>query len=228
MSLTIKGDITEYYADGVAIQPNFELEERDDGTIQGQVIFECDESKFNNLPQRGAYHPREPRCQMYNRVLTYLPLRKIRLTATYFGLVSKTTEPVISYTPNTNQEPVTAHPDFATFAGDVNAPLNGAAFDQDTGEFLGFFDQTVTDLFGVQYYLTPATLLSRTYWTSEVPKPGRRMKIVPSIKGFIKPADVKEFMILDFPYRQIGAFYQITELIMGSGPNGFSRTLYPQ
>jgi hypothetical protein len=38
---------------------------------------------------------------------------------------------------------------------------------------------------------------------------------------------VKEFLVIDYPYRQVGSFYQVTEQIMGSGPNGFSSILYP-
>jgi len=227
MAIKKKGDIQDYYSDGVAIQPNFSLTEKNDGTIEGQVIYICDKNRFNNLPQMGSAHPREARCELYNREITYLPLDRVQMVGSYFGLVSKKTNAILSYTPNTNQEPVTSHPNFTTFAGTADAPLNGATFDTDTGEFLGFYDQTITDLFGVQYYLTPSTLLSRSYWTSDVPSLSRRMRRVATVDGFRKPADVHEFLILDYPYRQIGNFYQVTELIMGSGPNGFSATLYP-
>jgi len=164
---------------------------------------------------------------MYNREITYMGLHRIQLTGSYFGLVSSKTDPILSYTPNTNQEPITSHPNFETFAGTKLAPLNGAQFDADTGEFLGFYDQSITDLFGVSFYLVPTTLLSLSYWTSDVPKLGRRMTRRASIPGFKKPADVKEFLVMDYPYRQVGNFYQVTELIMGSGPNGFSTILYP-
>jgi hypothetical protein len=227
MSLTKKGTITDYYSDGVVIQPGFSLTEKNDGTIEGQVVFECDETRFNNLPQMNAAHPRDTRCELYNREITYLPLRKIRMTGTYFGLVSSKTTPTISYTPNLNQDPVTSHPDFATFAGTEAAPMNGAKFDRESGEFLGFFDPSVKDLFGAEFYLVPATLLSLTYWTKTVPSLGRRMTRKTSIPGFRKPSDCKEFLVIDFPYRQIGNFYQVTEQIMGSGPNGFSTILYP-
>ena len=227
MALTKKGSVTDYYSDGVAIQPNFSLTEKNDGTIEGQVVFVCDITKFNNLPQMGSVHPREPRCELYNREITYQGLYKVQMTGSYFGLVSKKTDPILSYIPNTNQEPITSHPSFTTFAGTLAAPLNGAKFDADTGEFLGFYDQTITDLFGVQFYLVPATMLSLSYWTSDVPSLSRRMTRKSSIPGFKKPSDIKEFLVLDYPYRQVGNFYQVTEQIMGSGPNGFSTTLYP-
>lgn len=229
MSLTRKGTVTDYYSDGVVIQPNFSLTEKNDGTLEGQVVFECDETRLSSLPQLKAPHPRDNRCELYTREITYLPLRKLRMTGSYFGLVSAKTDPTISYTPNVNQDPITSHPDFATFAGTPASPntANGATFDSETGEFLGFFDPAITDLFGAEFYLVPATLLSLTYWTKTVPSLGRRMTRKTSIPGFRKPSDVKEFLVIDYPYRQVGSFYQVTEQIMGSGPNGFSTILYP-
>jgi len=230
MGVKIKGDVTEYYSDGVAIQPNYSLTEKNDGTIEGQVTFICDNNRILNLPQMNSAHPRDNRCELYNREITYLGLNQIQLTGSYFGLVSNKTDPILSYTPNTNQEPVTSHPDFTTFAGTIDDPKNGASWrrnDDGSVEFLGFYDPEITDLFSVEFYLSPATLLSLTYWQRNKPALGRRMQRKSSIAGFTKPADVKEFLVLDFPYRQVGNFYQVTELIMGSGPNGFSKILYP-
>ncbi len=225
-NVRIKGRVTDHYADGVAIQPNFKLTEKNDGTIQGQVVFECGDEYFNNLPQMGAAHPRESRCELYDREITYMPNKKVQLCGSYFGLVSSKTKPILSYTPNTDRERVETHPLFEEFAGTKTVPKNGAKFDAATGEFLGFYDQTIKDLFGVSYYLVPATLVSLTYWQSSVPTLSARMSIKTSIKGFRKPTDVKDFLLLDLPYKQIGSFYQVTEMYLGSGPNGFSTKLY--
>jgi hypothetical protein len=221
-----KGDAREFYADGVVIQPNFSLTEKNDGTIEGNVIFETDMANFANLPRMKSAHPRESRCEIYNREITYLPLLKVRLTASYFGLISNKTEPIISYTPNTDKEPIETHPLFEDFAGTKASPKNGAKFDDETGEFLGFYDQSIKDLFGAAHYLVPATMVSLTYWQSSVPSLTKRMTIKASIPGFRKPSDVKDFLLLDIPYRQIGSFYQCTEQYLGSGPNGFSKKIY--
>jgi hypothetical protein len=104
MPITKKGRVESFYANGVVILPNYSLTEKNDGTIEGQVVFEADISKFNNLPQLKSPHPRDSRCELYNREITYMPLNKVRMTGSYFGLVSSKTEPILSYTPNTNQE----------------------------------------------------------------------------------------------------------------------------
>lgn len=225
-NIQTRGRVTEYYANGVAIQPNYSLTEKNDGTIEGTVTFEADMDQFANLPRMRAAHPREPRCEIYNRDITYLPLRKVRLVASYFGLVSGKTDPVLSYTPNTDKDPIETHPLFEEFAGNKTAPINGAKFDDQTGEFIGFYDQTIKDLFGARYYLIPSTMVSLTYWQSSVPSLSRRMSIKSTVSGFRKPPDVKNFLLLDIPYRQIGSFYQVTEQYLGSGPDGWSEKIY--
>lgn len=240
MARTTKGDVTLYYADGVVIQPNFAIVEKNDGSIEGQVVFICDESKFFNLPQMDSGHPRDPRAELYNREITYLANGRIQLTGSYFGLVANKTKPVINYTPNTDRDPVTAHPNFAALAaeGGIWRNVNTGTFvtDAERGDMIAgtenaleFFGWNNPDdeLFGVEFYLTASTMVSLTYWQKNVPTIRNRMKIVSNVPGFRKPADVKDFLLLDFPYRQVGNFYQVTELYLGSGPKGFSTLLYP-
>lgn len=221
MSIKIKGKIV-----GVQIQPDYTLTEKNDGTIEGTVDFICDISNFASLPRMGAPHPREPRCEIYNRDITYLPLDRVKLTASYFGLIAPKTNPTLAYSPNTDKESIETHPLFQEFGGTKASPKNGAKFDSETGEFLGFYDQTIKDLFGVRHYLTPSTMVALTYWTSSVPSINKRMTIRSSVPGFRKPSDVKDFLLLDIPYRQIGSFYQVTEQYLGSGPNGWSEKIY--
>ena len=227
MALVIKGRIQEYYSSGVAILPDYSLTEKNDGTIDGNVVFECDIANVANLPQIGAPHPRDSRAECYNREITFLGLRKVRLTASYFGLVSGKTKSIISYSPNTDKNAIETHPDFEAFAGDKDTPKNGAEFDQETGEFFGFFDPSKKGFFGARNYLFPSTMISLTYWQNSVPSLNRRMSIRNSVPGFRKPSDVKDFLLLDIPYRQVGSFYQVTEQYLGSGPDGFNKAFYP-
>ena len=227
MARTIKGNIRDHYGNGVAIQPGYMLTEKNDGTIEGNVTFECSLDDVNNLPRMNQPHPRDPRAIVYNRDISYLANGKVQLVASYFGLVAKTTQAVLAYIPNTDKEAVETHPDFTTFAGTAAAPLNGAKFDAETEEFLGFFNPTIKELFGATHYLTPSTMVELSYWQETIPSVRRRMSIVSSVKGFRKPPDVKDFLLLDLPYRQVGPFYQVTEQYLGSGPLGWSKILYP-
>lgn len=213
-------------SDRISIQPDRVLEEKSDGTIEGTVTFSCDKSLVASLPQIGAAHPDDTRCVAHHRSIKYGKLDKVEMTASYFGLVSAKTDSVLQYNPSTDRNPIASHPKFKELAGTESNPINGAKFDPKTGEFLGFFNPDIDDLFGVEYYLEASTAVSLTYWQNSVPSLRKRMSIVNSVPGFRKPTDCKDFLLLDFPYRQIGPFYQVTELYLGSGEKGWSTKIY--
>lgn len=226
MATQIHGRITEHYSNGVAMQADRSIVEKNDGTLEGGIRFECDRAHIANLPGMGAAHADDSRLELYNRSITYHRMGKVSMEASYFGLVSSKTDPILSYTPNTDREAITTHERFVEFAGTKDNPKNGARFDPETGEFLGFFDPSIEDLFAADFYFTPSTSVSLSYWQRNAPSLSRRMSIRASVPGFRKPPDVKDFLLLDMPYRQVGSFYQVTELFLGSGPKGWSKTIY--
>lgn len=228
MPLEIKGRVKDFYRDGQVLQPGWTVTEKNDGTLEGTAEYHCDTEDAANVYRIGHSHPKSNKLECYNITISGSKNHKLIVSCAYFGLTSSKTDPIISHTPNTNQDPITSHKDFSEFAGTKEKPLNGAEFDSETGEFLGFFDPENTDTFGVDSYLVPATLVSLTYWTDKVPGLKKQMTKVRNVEGFRKPDDVKEFMLISSPYRQVGSFYQVTEQYMGSGENGFSPTIYPQ
>lgn len=229
MSRTDKGDI-----DGnVIMQPDRSIGEKNDGTLEGQIVYKCDKQYVSLLPNIGDPHPDDSRLECYDINKTHNSNGLVTATASFFGLTASTTDPVISYSGGQNQEPIETHPDFANFAGDVTAPLNGAQFVSDTsaddyGQFIGFEG---TSFQGIEYYLTPSTNITLSYWTDKAPSLKNRMKIYPYIRGINSsqlrvPSDVDDFLLLDTPYRQVGSFFQVTEQYMGSGPDGWNKSIY--
>lgn len=235
MSRTTKGDI-----DGaVIIQPDRSISEKNDGTLEGQVIYKCDSSNISRLPRIGTTHPDDNRLECYNISRTYNSNGLVTATASFFGLISSTTDPVITYSGGQNNEAITTHPNFTDFAGTVDAPLNGAVFETDTTaadygsfiEFGGGEDADGPQFRGIEYYLTPSTMITLSYWTDKVPSLKNRLKIYSRIRGVSSaelkvPSDVEDFLLLDTPYRQVGSFYQVTEQYLGSGPRGWNEIIY--
>jgi hypothetical protein len=220
MALDIKGTYVDYVA-----QPNRTIGQKSDGTLDGQVVFKTDRARIGTLPQIGSTHPDDSRLKQFQRNITYAPNSEVIMTASYFGLTLSKTAETISYSGGQNNDPIETHPDFESFAGTQGAPLNGAVFDDDTGEFIGFISG---DYQGVQYYLTAATVISLSYWTDSPPVLKNRMSIVASLPGFVTPPDVVNFLLLDSPYRQIGTwYYQVTEQYLGSGVKGWDPIIYP-
>ena len=235
MSRTTKGDING----AVIIQPDRSISEKNDGTLEGQVIYKCDRSKISRLPRIGTTHPDDNRLECYNISRTYNSNGLVTATASFFGLISSTTDPVITYSGGQNNEAITTHPNFTDFAGTVDAPLNGAVFETDTNaadygsfiEFGGGEDPDGPQFRGIEYYLTPSTMITLSYWTDKVPSLKNRLKIYSRIRGVSSaelkvPSDVEDFLLLDTPYRQVGSFYQVTEQYLGSGPRGWNEVVY--
>jgi hypothetical protein len=228
MSRVTKGELAE-----VVLQPDRSINEKNDGTLEGQVVYKCDRANVSRLPRIGAPHPDDSRLEAYNISKTYNSSGLVTSTISYFGLISSTTDPVITYSGGQNQEPIETHPNFAEFAGTVTAPLNGAKFVTDTtepdyGAFIGF---TGTSFQGIEYYFTPSTNITLSYWTDKAPSLKNRMKIYPYIRGINTsqlrvPSDVDDFLLLDTPYRQVGSFFQVTEQYLGSGPDGWNQSIY--
>ena len=222
--------------DGLFIQPNRTISEKEDGTLSGSVIWEGSQDSGVAMPGIGNVHPDDYRLEMIEATYSYLPNQKIQLQASYFGLNASTTTKIISYSGAQNQEAIETHPDFKAFAGDGDEPKNGAQFESyenasgdEYYDFLGFKlskGEDSNEFTGVSHYLTAGTQVSITYWTSRVPKLKKRMSIVNRISGFTTPPDVVDFLYLDTPYRQVGSFYQVTEQYLGSGIRGWNDTIY--
>lgn len=226
MSTITQGSISDRYSDGIAMQPDRRLIEKDDGSIEGTIVFECDRSNVANMPRKGSQHPDDSRCELYAREFTYLKLGKVRMVGSYFGIDGPETDPVLSCSTDLDRLPIVLHPDFKTDLGGSSAsPLGGAQFDTETGEFLGFFDST-GDLFGVEYFFEASCQVSLSYWTRKVPTFKRLMSIQDSIRKFKKPDGVKNFLLVGSPYRQVGTHYQVTETYLGSGPGGWNPRIY--
>jgi hypothetical protein len=236
MSRVTKGDLSQ-----AIIQPDRSINEKNDGTLEGQVVYKCAKEDEYKLPQIKDDHPDDARLECYNITKTHNSNGIITATASFFGLNASVTEAVISYSGAQNNEPIETHPEFITdLAGTVDSPKNGAVFvedDQDPeyGTFIKFGggeDDTKTPAFrGVEYYLTPSTQITLSYWTDKVPDLKDRLFIyedlgnIPS-RQFKVPPDVKDFLLLDTPYRQVGSFYQVTEQYLGSGPDGWNDKIY--
>ena len=234
----------EDYGD-FAIQPDRTIIEKNDGTLEGNVSFKADKNLLFKLPDIGDSHPDDSKLECYNRTLSYGTNNLVTAVCSYFGLESSPTDPVVSYTGGQNNDPIETHPDFeSTLAGAATAALNGAAFVTDTaaddyGLFLGFQEDTTDQehgqqFRGVEYYLTPSTTVTLSYWTEKVPALKNRLKIYNTIprvnsREFKAPPDVTNWLLLDTPYRQVGSFYQVTEQYLGSGVDGgWNNLIYEQ
>lgn len=207
---------------------------KNDGTIEASLTFTVDKANIDLLAAIDSEHPDDVRLKCYNRTITYGNNKLVTCVCSYIGIAvvgtTKKTEPVISYEAGTNQEPIETHTRFNLIGGTPAEPENGAQYDEDTGQLLGFSGDDAGDLLGVQYYLTPSANFSMTYWTTEQPNLERRVKWIKDpeigVKMFPRVKSVKDFLLVDMPYRKVGDLYQVTEQYVGSGERGWNQDIY--
>lgn len=207
------------------LQPGWIIDEDEHGLLTGECSFEGDFSSAGTVPN-GILHPYDSRLTAFRRKLTRLPANKARVTLSFIGVSSDPTPMIIEHPGGSGQDDITTHPDFLKFAGTPAAPKNGAQFDLETGEFIGFLDPS-KDLVGVRSYIVPSLLVNLTFYSHYVPQLNdlgtRYNEQVPDL---IKPSNVKNFLLVGMPYKRIGNLFQITHQIIGSGPKGWNTKIY--
>lgn len=208
----------------IHIQPGWTVVEDENYLLTGELVFEGDWNYRGNIPRNGSLHPYDRRLTCYGRTLQRLGLDKVRGTLKYIGIVNDPTPFIIEHHGGNGQDPIETHPDFKDFAGTAASPKNGAKFDAETGEFIGFTDLT-NSLAGVRSYIVPSVMVSTTYYTHYIPNLSEvgRITSFPPIRA---PRNCKNFLLLGQPYRQIGNLFQVTNQYLGSGPDGWNTRIY--
>lgn len=210
----------------LAIQADWEVDEDENGLLTGTLTYEGDLAYAGSIPQIGQLHPYDYRLTCYKRNIKYLKASKVRGTLSYIGVSSDPTPFFIEHPGGSGQDPIETHPDFADFAGSPTTPANGAYFDPETSEFIGFTDPE-NSLFGTRSYIVPSVMVNLSFYTHYVPDLADVGRIYNwSIPNLQAPPNVRNFLLLGMPYRQIGNLYQITHQVLGSGPNGWNRKIY--
>jgi len=219
MPLIVKGTA------GCQLQPGAEISVDKDGLMNGNATFEGPlQAVLGGRPLVGiSPHPMDSRLVCDSESTTFLANGKARSSATYLGLLNDPSVPRIDFAGGSGQDPIETHPDFVRFAGTAAEPRNGARFDDETGEFLGFFNGTFR---GVTSYILPSILVNYTYYTTIIPRVNRIGKIVSNLPNFSRPPNVRNYLRIGMPYRQIANVYAVTEQFLGSGDGGWNRQIY--
>lgn len=224
-------------------QPDRSVTENADGTMEGEVTWIIDASSVSpraasqlaaeSLPKvsgacsqcsPGDTHPDDERLECYERLIEYGAGNIITCKASYFGLWQPNKK-IIDYKGNTSVVPINKHPNWESIA-------QYAVLDP-IGLFIGFQDFEATDgdyvnLYGTSDYMVAGSSITVSYWMETQPIPRRVGTISdPSSEpGFPELPGVKDFLLINQTYRQIGSFYQISEEYLASGEEGWNTIIY--
>jgi len=211
----------------LTLQSDWTIDEDENGLLTGDLVYEGDFVFWQSLPVSWGYgmlHPYDTRLTAYKRRVQRQKGFKVRITLSFIGIISDPTPWIIEHPGGNGQDPIETHPNFRDFAGSPSSPLNGAKFDSTSGEFIGFTDST-NSLCGVKSYIVPSVMVSATYYTHFIPDLGDVAKIT-SFPPISRPANVRNWLLLSQPYRQIGNLYQVTNQYLGSGEGGWNSRIY--
>ena len=222
--------ITKGVTDGLTLQPGATVSINQDETVEASAIYKTSSSNIDeggnyDPPELGEEHPYEPDAKCYNITETRNQAGIITYDCAYFGISGgrKRSEKEIAYSGGTSSDPIETHPNFDTLGASSDYSYDAE------GNFLGF---TGGDLAGVQYYLTPSSTITISYWQDTAPITNSRVKIISGqeldsiTKGFPLPSGVTNWLLIDRPYRQVGNFFQVSETFIASGPKGWSTEIY--
>lgn len=208
------------------LQPGWSITEEYDGLLTSQLLYEGDRSFASHVPPINYPHPYDWRLFVHKRTINYISTQKIRAIVDYIGITQDPTPGTVEFPGGTGQDPIETHNDFEGLAGTPSHPKNGAKFDPETGEFLGFFDPA-NSLVGTRSYIVPSILVNHSYHTFSLPYAsdiGRISSYLPP--GIIVPPGVQNFLLVGMPYRQIGPLFHVTRQYLGSGRRGWNRDIY--
>lgn len=206
------------------LQPGWTISEDEFGLLTGEATWEGDFALRHLAPRKGTLHPYDSRLTCYRSTVSRLGADKCRISLGYIGLAQDPTPWVIEHPGGSGQEPIETHPSFASLAGTSASPLNGAAFDENTGEFIGFVNPS-NSLCGVRSYIVPSVIVSATYYTHYAPMLGNVGKIT-SFPPIAMPSSVRNCLLIGQPYQQIGNVFKVTNQYLGSGPGGWNTRIY--
>lgn len=218
--------LVKHGSPNMVLQPNSEVSEDENGLLTGTCVYEGDVAYSGFIPRLGQLHPYDFRLTCYKRQVTKLANSKARGTCNYIGVSADPTPMFIEHPGGSGQDPIQTHPKFKDFAGTSASPKNGAYFDPETGDFVGFTDPD-SKFFGTSSYIVPSVMVNLSFYTHYVPDLGYVGEVYDwNVPNLIAPPNVKNFLLLGMPYRQIGNLFQVTHQILGSGPKGWNRTIY--
>jgi hypothetical protein len=210
----------------LVLQPGSEVSEDENGLLTGTCVYEGDIAYSGFIPRLGQLHPYDYRLSVYKRQVSRIGTQKVRATINYIGVSADPTPMFIEHPGGSGQDPIQTHPNFTEFAGVPSSPLNGAYFDPESGDFVGFTDPD-SKFFGTSSYIVPSVMVNLSFYTHYVPDLGYVGTPYDwSVPNLIRPPNVQDFLLIGAPYRQIGNLFQVTHQILGSGPDGWNRSIY--
>lgn len=189
---------------------------------------------YDNLillaPRIDAPHPRFPSLLVYDRNFSERAMGLGTMKIEYRGQDpgdDKLPDPVYDLDRATAEQPIDTHPDFeAIVAAAGGAGLGKAVFDDD-GLFLGFGKDSTGDLAGLESYLAPTAVWTKTYVSKTKPASVGNVGKIDSPDG--SPPVLEggaNWLNIGLHFTKEGGIYRVQVRWLASGPGGWILPVY--
>lgn len=201
------------------------------------------EQLFFSLTRRSSTSDDFPSLSLESKKIRFGAALQHKLDLVWAGTASTqigtegVEEPVWILKREPSDEPIETHPDFAEFAGQLDAEENNAVFDPDTGLFEGF--QSVpggveeNPFAGVEKFLDGGAVVQKTSVFRSVPSSISTQPIPVREEPQGAPWDLpagegRTWMKTDLTIKQQGSAFEVVEEWKLSGQRGWNETIYPE
>jgi hypothetical protein len=218
----------------MALQPRRRVIRKADGTVEAIEKYRGGAGTLT----AGKVSKDQPGAVAHQVETEFLENGLIETTVHYHGLSSEfsfESRTTLEYPGGVDQVSIQLHPKFRDFAGTPGNPENGALWvDIETGEeateetekarFEGFVLNPESEFFGVESYLVARPMVYKSYFRKSRPNLEKLMTIKSSV-GINVPG-IRNWLLVDMPFRQVSDGYQITEQYKGAPDPGWNKDIY--
>jgi len=182
------------------------------------------EANLNPVAVLGTIHPTYSSLRCERRLVSDTGGGGFFLDAYFAGIVGTPT-PVYEIDTVTIQAPIETHPNFASFAGTIGTPLNGAIFDPTDGTFRKFGNDAPDRWRGVTSYEMPVAIVRETEITVTSPSVATVGRIdSPPLAPSLGAGQTWRLASVTSDIR--GRIYVVRREWQASGPKGWNTVLY--
>ena len=186
---------------------------------------------FNSLTRNVTASPDFINLKLDSKSITYAEGGQAHLNLVWAGPDAGEGDPELpapvwrlNRTPSS--EPIDSHPEFESFAGTPDAPLNGAEFDEN-GLFIGFVSADPNIWGGVTKYLQFAAVVTKTSVVNSVSTNQAIPRIDTPIGAPWPLPTTVDWLKTNMDVVARGGVFEVMEEWTMSGPRGWNETLYP-
>lgn len=186
---------------------------------------------IQSVPRQNSRHPTYPRLVLKESMPSFGRARIGTLELVYRGILpEELPDDVWSIESVNGLEDIRTIENFEELAGTPSEPEDGAIFDDENGLFVGWNQEALAELQGVESFYAPSVSISRIgYVTAATPSGGENVGKIDTPDHPLAAANAsgaQNYLKMSFAAEQYGDVWQVRENWLRSADKGWSELIY--